>query len=112
MAQILVNCANAYEKKEVEPELVELAKFAKHHVPEDHEKDLGEFVKQRRQKLLSAGVASALVALTSTTDSENTRELLSRVFRAVAEEESSRGSMVQQGSAKVRCAVFPASICQ
>ena len=38
MAQILVNCANAYDKKEVEPELVELAKFAKHHVPEDHEK--------------------------------------------------------------------------
>ena len=27
VAQILVNCANAYEKKEVEPELVELAKF-------------------------------------------------------------------------------------
>ena len=38
VAQILVNCANAYDKKEVEPELVELAKFAKHHVPEDHEK--------------------------------------------------------------------------
>lgn len=38
VAQILVNCANAYDKKEVEPELVELAKFAKHHVPEEHEK--------------------------------------------------------------------------
>ena len=47
VAQILVNCANAYDKKEVEPELVELAKFAKHHIPEEHEMDDQDFVDKR-----------------------------------------------------------------
>lgn len=30
----LVNLCNAYDKKEIDPEMLELAKFAKHHVPE------------------------------------------------------------------------------
>jgi len=38
VAQIFVNLANSYEKKEIEPELLELAKFSKQHVPEEHEK--------------------------------------------------------------------------
>jgi hypothetical protein len=29
---------NVKEKKKVDPEMVELAKYAKHHVPEEHEK--------------------------------------------------------------------------
>jgi protein unc-45 len=38
VAQIFVNLTNSYAKKEVEPELLELAKFSKQHVPEEHEK--------------------------------------------------------------------------
>lgn len=55
----------------------------------------------RKKQLIDAGVAVALVALTSTTDSESTRELLAKVFRAVAEDEKNRGLMVQQGAVKV-----------
>ncbi|XP_005722466.1 protein unc-45 homolog B [Pundamilia nyererei] len=38
VACILVNCTNSYEKKEILPELVQLAKFSKQHVPEQHPK--------------------------------------------------------------------------
>ena len=38
VATILVNTSNSFDKKEVEPEMLELAKFAQHHVPEEHEK--------------------------------------------------------------------------
>jgi len=38
VAQVFVNLSNSYDKKEFEPEMVELAKYAKQHVPEEHEK--------------------------------------------------------------------------
>ncbi len=38
VAQILVNVTNSYDIKQPEPELVEIAKFAKQHIPETHEK--------------------------------------------------------------------------
>lgn len=38
VACILVNCTNCYDKKEIIPELVQLAKFSKQHVPEQHPK--------------------------------------------------------------------------
>lgn len=38
MATTLVNCTNSYDVKEVIPELVQLAKFSKQHVPEEHPK--------------------------------------------------------------------------
>jgi hypothetical protein len=43
----LVNLCNAYDKKEIDPEMMELAKFAKHHVPEEHEFDDSDFVYNR-----------------------------------------------------------------
>lgn len=43
----LVNLCNAYDKKEIDPEMLELAKFAKHHVPEEHEFDDPDFVANR-----------------------------------------------------------------
>lgn len=43
----LVNLCNAYDKKEIDPEMLELAKFAKHHVPEEHELDDPDFVANR-----------------------------------------------------------------
>lgn len=38
VACTLINCTNSYDKKEIIPELVQLAKFSKQHVPEQHPK--------------------------------------------------------------------------
>ena len=32
----LVNCTNSYEVEKPDPQMVELAKYAKQHVPEEH----------------------------------------------------------------------------
>lgn len=96
----LVNLCNAYEKQEVIPEMVELAKFAKQHIPEEHELDDPDFVAKRILALGQAGVTSALVAL-SKTESPNSRELISRVFNALCSEPELRGAVVQQGGVRV-----------
>jgi hypothetical protein len=44
---LLVNLTNSYEKQEIMPELIELAKFAKHHIPQDHELDDQDFIDKR-----------------------------------------------------------------
>ncbi|CAG9804437.1 unnamed protein product [Chironomus riparius] len=51
----LVNLVNAYEKQEMLPELMELAKFAKHHVPEESELDDPDFVAKRINTLAEEG---------------------------------------------------------
>ena len=38
VAQVFVNCTNSYDDPKPDKEMVELAKFAKQHVPETHEK--------------------------------------------------------------------------
>lgn len=43
----LVNLCNAYDKQEIIPEMLELAKFAKRHIPEQHELDDPDFVTKR-----------------------------------------------------------------
>lgn len=96
----LVNLVNAYEKQENLPELMELAKFAKHHVPEEHELDDPDFVAKRVCALAEEGVTVALVAL-SKTESENSKEMIARVFNAICSEQSVRGKVVQQGGARV-----------
>jgi protein unc-45 len=96
----LVNLVNAYEKEELLPELVELAKFAKHHVPEEHELDDPDFISKRVCALAEEGVTVALVAL-SKTESDNSREMIARVFNAICAESAVRGIVVQQGGAKV-----------
>merc|ERR1719445_2186675 len=40
----LVNCTNSFDKQEITDEMIELAKFAKHHVPQEHELDDPDFV--------------------------------------------------------------------
>lgn len=95
----LVNLTNSYEKQEVLPELKELAKFAKQHVPEEHELDAKEHVEKRIKLLAESGVTVALVAL-STTESRNSREMIARVFNAICEQQELRGHVVQQGGAK------------
>lgn len=95
----LVNLCNAYDKQELIPEMIELAKFAKHHIPEEHELDDADFVTKRVIALAKAGVTSALVAL-SKTESQNSKELIARVFNAICSQHEVRGIVVQQGGAK------------
>ncbi|CAH0713857.1 unnamed protein product, partial [Brenthis ino] len=96
----LVNLCNAYEKQEMMPEMLELAKFAKHHIPEQHELDDPDFVNKRLTVLCKAGVTSGLVAL-SKTESHNSRELIARVLNAICSLQDLRGIVVQQGGAKI-----------
>ncbi|KAH0811324.1 hypothetical protein GEV33_011467 [Tenebrio molitor] len=95
----LVNLCNAYEKQEVIPEMVELAKFAKQHIPEEHELDDPDFISKRILILGKEGVTTALVAL-SKTESPNSQELIARVFNALCSEQELRGTVVQQGGSK------------
>ncbi|CAH1980070.1 unnamed protein product [Acanthoscelides obtectus] len=96
----LVNLCNAYDKQEIIPEMVELAKFAKHHIPQEHELDDPDFVTKRVIALAQANVTTALVVL-SKTESDNSRELISRVFNALCAEQELRGTVVAQGGVKV-----------
>lgn len=69
------------------------------HIPEEHEYDDPDFLNQRLLLLGRAGVTGALVALAKT-DSQNTKELISRVFNAICSQQEVRGLIVQQGGAK------------
>jgi len=95
----LVNLCNAYDKQELIPEMIELAKFAKHHIPEEHELDDTDFVNKRLCALAKAGVTTALVSLAKT-ESQNSKELIARVFNAICSQHEVRGMIVQQGGAK------------
>lgn len=66
-----------YEKPALDPELIRVAQFAKHHVPEEHPKDAEEFVKRRVDTLIKEGAVSACVAI-SNTESLQCKELLAR----------------------------------
>ena len=79
--------------------MLELAKFAKHHIPEEHELDDEDFVDKRTDTLGRLGVTSALVSL-SKTESHNLRELIARVLNAFCQHQDLRGLVVQQGGSK------------
>ncbi|XP_054449235.1 protein unc-45 homolog B [Pteronotus mesoamericanus] len=103
VATTLVNCTNSYDVKEVIPELVQLAKFSKQHVPEEHPKDKKDFIDMRVKRLLKAGVTSALACMVkadSAVLTEQTKELLARVFLALCDNPKDRGTIVAQGGGK------------
>ncbi|XP_029411804.1 protein unc-45 homolog A isoform X1 [Nannospalax galili] len=103
VASALVNCTNSYDYEEPDPKMVELAKYAKQHVPEQHPKDKPSFVRARVKKLLAAGVVSAMTCMVKTENpvlTNSCRELLSRVFLALVEEVEDRGTVVAQGGGK------------
>ncbi|KAM9858097.1 protein unc-45 homolog B [Aulostomus maculatus] len=103
VACTLVNCTNSYEKKEIIPELIQLAKFSKQHVPEQHPKDKKDFIDKRVKRLLKAGVTSALAVMVkadSTILTDHTKEMLSRVFLALSQDPKDRGIIVAQGGGK------------
>merc|ERR1719394_2286368 len=95
----LVNITNSYDKQEIDPQMIELAKFAKHHIPEEHELDDEDFADKRIDILGRLGVTSALVSL-SKTESDNLRELIARVLNALCKDANLRGIVVQQGGSK------------
>lgn len=47
IVSLFVNLTNSFDKEEVMPELLELAKFAKHHIPQEHELDDQDFIDKR-----------------------------------------------------------------
>ncbi|XP_041746664.1 protein unc-45 homolog A [Coregonus clupeaformis] len=99
----LVNCTNSYDVDKPDPQMVELAKYAKQHVPEEHPKDAHSFVEKRLMKLLEAGVVSALVCMVkqeSPALTETCRECIARVFLALVERQEDRGTVVAQGGGK------------
>ncbi|XP_064525469.1 protein unc-45 homolog A isoform X1 [Pseudopipra pipra] len=110
VASTLVNCTNSYDHEEPDPQMLELAKYAKQHIPEQHPKDKPEFVKRRVRKLLMAGVVSALACMVKSENpalTNSCRELISRVFLALVEEAEDRGGVVAQGGGK---ALIPLSL--
>uniref|UniRef100_A0A8C1FI27 Protein unc-45 homolog B n=2 Tax=Cyprinus carpio TaxID=7962 RepID=A0A8C1FI27_CYPCA len=103
VACTLVNCTNSYDKKEIIPEMVQLAKFSKQHVPEQHPKDKKDFIERRVKRLLKAGVTSALAVMVKADNSiltDQTKEMLARVFLALAEDIKDRGTIVAQGGGR------------
>ena len=72
-----VNLCNAYDKEEVIPEMIELAKFSKQHIPEAHELDDQDFIDNRITILAQEGASWALAVL-SKTESHNSWELIAR----------------------------------
>uniref|UniRef100_A0A8C3AT46 Protein unc-45 homolog B n=1 Tax=Cyclopterus lumpus TaxID=8103 RepID=A0A8C3AT46_CYCLU len=103
VACTLVNCTNCYEKKDIIPELVQLAKFSKQHVPEQHPKDKKDFIEKRVKRLLKAGIISALAVMVKADSSiltNHTKEMLSRVFLALSLDPKDRGTIVAQGGGK------------
>uniref|UniRef100_W5KUT4 Protein unc-45 homolog B n=1 Tax=Astyanax mexicanus TaxID=7994 RepID=W5KUT4_ASTMX len=90
-------------KKEIIPEMVQLAKFSKQHVPEQHPKDKKDFIDSRVKKLLKAGVTSALAVMVKADSSiltDQTKEMLARVFLALSEDPKDRGTIVAHGGGK------------
>ena len=72
-----VNITKSYDKQEFNPEMLELAKFPKHHIREEHELDDKDLADKRIWSIAQMGVTSALVSL-SKTESHNMRELIAR----------------------------------
>uniref|UniRef100_A0A8D3E2I0 Unc-45 myosin chaperone A n=1 Tax=Scophthalmus maximus TaxID=52904 RepID=A0A8D3E2I0_SCOMX len=99
----LVNCTNSYEVEKPDPQLLELAKYAKQHVPEEHPKDAPSYVEKRLVKLLEAGIVSALVCMVkqeSPALTEACKECIARVFLALVERQEDRGTVVAHGGGK------------
>ena len=99
IATILVNLTNSYDKPERNPELEELGKYAGENVPKEHELDGEQYVKKRISSLLNQNVVAALLVL-SAVESDGIREQVTRVFLALVEGVSHRGTVLQQGGVK------------
>lgn len=100
MATIFTNCSNAYDRPKVDEELVKLAQFAKHHVPETHPKDTDEFVEKRIRRMVEAGAVTACVSV-SKTESRNALDNLALCMRAFCAVDDLTGQIISQGGARL-----------
>ncbi|CAL8100356.1 unnamed protein product [Calicophoron daubneyi] len=106
LASLVANLTNSLPRNEVLPEMVELAKFAKQHIPQDHPLDAKEVANERRRRLVNAGLPTVLYNITirlarGPVGSElGLRELISRVYLSTAEEVENRGKLAQAGAGK------------
>uniref|UniRef100_H3AZB8 Unc-45 myosin chaperone B n=1 Tax=Latimeria chalumnae TaxID=7897 RepID=H3AZB8_LATCH len=104
VASTLVNCTNSYNVQEVIPELVQLAKYTKQHVPEEHPKHIKATTTARLKRRRFANKTSTLICNQRQTNpilSEMTCYFICRVFLAVTEDSKDRGMIVAQGGGKV-----------
>lgn len=99
VASIFSNVSNAIPPKKPTEEMIKLANYAKHHVPEMHEKEKEVYYRARRQRLMETGVSNALVMIAKH-NSPNCRELIAGVFLALCEEPENRGKIVAAGGGK------------
>lgn len=97
---IFVNLTNSYDKQEHAPELVELAKFAQQHIPEEHPKDKREVLEARLERLALSDLVPSLVQLNKV-ESKAAKELMGRILNALCEIEKIRGRIIQQGGVKL-----------
>jgi len=99
IATILSNVSNSIPPKKPTEEMLKLAEYAKHHIPETHEKDKDKYIKLRRKLLMESGVANAM-SLMAKHNSDNCRELLAGVYLVLCEEVENRGKIVAAGGGK------------
>lgn len=94
-----MNLSNAYKKPKVEneEELIKLAQFAKHHVPETHPKDTEDFIEKRVRRLVEDGAVSACVAV-SKTESKNALDQLARCLLSFSSYEDLCGKRILYNS--------------
>ncbi|MGH0186123.1 UNVERIFIED_CONTAM: hypothetical protein FKN15_020803 [Acipenser sinensis] len=107
----LVNCTNSYDSEKPDPQMVELAKYAKQHVPEEHPK-VGRAGGQGHHKQGAPNIKPHVLMLMSEqplrTHGGDPGILLyviggfhlDRVFLAVVEKPEDRGTVVAQGGGK------------
>uniref|UniRef100_A0A803Y176 UNC-45/Cro1/She4 central domain-containing protein n=1 Tax=Meleagris gallopavo TaxID=9103 RepID=A0A803Y176_MELGA len=95
VASTLVNCTNSYDHEEPDPQMLELAKYAKQHIPEQHPKVRGH----------GWWLVSGAVGTHSPTGKCCCP--VCRVFLALVAEAEDRGSVVAQGGGK---ALIPLSL--
>ncbi|KAH7728119.1 UNC-4 protein5 protein [Aphelenchoides avenae] len=107
LASIYVNLSNAYKKPKVEneEELIKLAQFAKHHVPETHPKDTEDFIEKRVRRLVEDGAVSACVAV-SKTESKNALDQLARCLLSFSSYEDLCGQIISEGGAKLLLHIY------
>lgn len=65
LVSLLANLTNSFVEEEITPEMLELAKFAKQHIPEKHKADEPKVVAHRRQDMIDAGLPACLYNLTT-----------------------------------------------
>ncbi|VDK31557.1 unnamed protein product [Taenia asiatica] len=106
LVSLLANLTNSFVEKEITPEMLEIAKFAKQHIPEKHEADEPKVVTQRRQKMIDAGLPTCLYNLTTKLVTKTSaaqpqvREVVSRIYLSCSECVDSRGLLVSAGAGK------------